>query len=163
MTLALDDFGTGYSAITALHRLPIHTLKIDRSFVADVVAEPATAALVQGLLQLGRGMGLQVIAEGIEDLDQAAWLLDHGCAMAQGFAFGRPAPLPSPADVLIGEVTDTPAEDVAGPLLPDALETPVVPQPRPALPGTPRRGVLATDDTGKFGLFDHLADEPEDS
>ena len=163
VTLALDDFGTGYSAITALHRLPIHTLKIDRSFVADVVAEPATAALVQGLLQLGRGMGLQVIAEGIEDLDQAAWLLDHGCAMAQGFAFGRPAPLPSPTDVLIGEVTDTPAEDVAGALLPDALETPIVPQPRPASPGTPRRVVLATDDTGKFGLFGHLADEPEDS
>ena len=97
VTLALDDFGTGYSAITALHRLPIHTVKIDRSFVADVVTEPSTAALVHGLLQLGRGMGLQVIAEGIEDLDQADWLLEHGCAMAQGYAFGRPAPLPSPA------------------------------------------------------------------
>ena len=96
VTLALDDFGTGYSAITALHRLPIHTVKIDRSFVADVVTEPATAALVQGLLQLGRGMGLQVIAEGIEDLDQAAWLLDHGCAMAQGYAFGRPRRCPAP-------------------------------------------------------------------
>jgi diguanylate cyclase (GGDEF)-like protein/PAS domain S-box-containing protein len=95
VTLALDDFGTGYSAITALHRLPIHTLKIDRSFVADIVAEPATAALVQGLLQLGQGMGLQVIAEGIEDGDQARWLREHGCAMAQGYAFGRPAPLPA--------------------------------------------------------------------
>ncbi|MBN1097886.1 EAL domain-containing protein [Blastococcus sp. TML/C7B] len=162
VTLALDDFGTGYSAITALHRLPIHTLKIDRSFVADVVAEPATAALVQGLLQLGRGMGLQVIAEGIEDLDQAAWLLDHGCAMAQGYAFGRPAPLPSPAAVLIGEVTDTPAEDVAGALLPDALETPIVPQQRSADVDPPRRVVLATDDTGKFGLFDEFAEDPED-
>lgn len=161
VTLALDDFGTGYSAITALHRLPIHTLKIDRSFVADVVAEPATAALVQGLLQLGRGMGLQVIAEGIEDLDQAAWLLDHGCAMAQGFAFGRPAPLPGPAAVLIGEVSETPAEDVAGELLPDALESPI-PQPRSADVEVPRRVVLATDDTGKFGLFDQFADEPED-
>jgi hypothetical protein len=108
VTLALDDFGTGYSAITALHRLPIHTVKIDRSFVADVVTEPSTAALVHGLLQLGRGMGLQVIAEGIEDLDQADWLLRHGCAMAQGFAFGRPAPLPSPAEVLMDEVTGTP-------------------------------------------------------
>ena len=97
VTLALDDFGTGYSAITALHRLPIHTLKIDRSFVADVVAEPATAALVQGLLQLGAGMGLQVIAEGIEDGEQARWLLEHGCSMAQGYAFGRPAPLPARA------------------------------------------------------------------
>jgi diguanylate cyclase (GGDEF)-like protein len=116
VTLALDDFGTGYSAITALHRLPIHTVKIDRSFVADVVHEPSTAALVHGLLQLGRGMGLQVIAEGIEDLDQADWLLRHGCAMAQGYAFGRPAPLPSAAEVLIGEVTDTPAEQVAGPI-----------------------------------------------
>ena len=124
VTLALDDFGTGYSAITALHRLPIHTVKIDRSFVADVVTEPATAALVQGLLQLGRGMGLQVIAEGIEDLDQADWLLRHGCAMAQGYAFGRPAPLPSPAEVLIGEMTDAPRRGAAGELLADELETP---------------------------------------
>ena len=95
VTLALDDFGTGYSAITALHRLPIHTVKIDRSFVADVVTQPATAALVQGLLQLGKGMGLEVIAEGIEDDDQATWLREHGCTMAQGYAFGRPAPLPA--------------------------------------------------------------------
>jgi hypothetical protein len=51
-----------------------------------------------------------VIAEGIEDLDQADWLLRHGCAMAQGYAFGRPAPLPSTADLLIGELTDVPAE-----------------------------------------------------
>jgi diguanylate cyclase (GGDEF)-like protein/PAS domain S-box-containing protein len=128
VTLALDDFGTGYSAITALHRLPIHTLKIDRSFVADVVAEPATAALVQGLLQLGQGMGLQVIAEGIEDGEQARWLREHGCAMAQGYAFGRPAPLPArelddlvaPAD--LGDLIDPsvlpplpgPARPVAG-------------------------------------------------
>ena len=157
VTLALDDFGTGYSAITALHRLPIHTVKIDRSFVADVVTEPATAALVQGLLQLGRGMGLQVIAEGIEDLDQAAWLLDHGCAMAQGYAFGRPAPLPSPAEVFIGEMTDAPAEDVAGALLPEERETPPLPQQRshPALRTTD------LDDTGAFacGAVD---DEPLD-
>jgi diguanylate cyclase (GGDEF)-like protein/PAS domain S-box-containing protein len=130
VTLALDDFGTGYSAITALHRLPIHTVKIDRSFVADVVTEPATAALVQGLLQLGRGMGLQVIAEGIEDLDQADWLLRHGCAMAQGYAFGRPAPLPSPAEVFLGELTDAPAQDVAGELLPEPVSPPVVPPQR---------------------------------
>jgi diguanylate cyclase (GGDEF)-like protein/PAS domain S-box-containing protein len=103
VTLALDDFGTGYSAITALHRLPIHTVKIDRSFVAGVVRESSSAALVQGLLQLGQGMGLQVIAEGIEDLDQANWLRRHGCAMAQGYAFGRPAPLPSRADTTAAE------------------------------------------------------------
>jgi hypothetical protein len=117
---------------------------------------------VHGLLQLGRGMGLQVIAEGIEDLDQAAWLVDHGCAMAQGYAFGRPAPLPSPAEVLMGEVSDTPAEEVAGELLPGTLETPVVPPPRTADPTPPRRVVLATDDTGRFGLFDYLADETDE-
>jgi hypothetical protein len=112
---------------------------------------------VQGLLQLGRGMGLQVIAEGIEDLDQAEWLVAHGCAMAQGYAFGRPAPLPSPADVLIGELTDAPVEQVAGELLPERIELPAVPQPRPHEPAL-------TDDTGAFAtgsLFDELAD-PED-
>ncbi|MCZ2836944.1 EAL domain-containing protein [Modestobacter sp. VKM Ac-2985] len=121
VTLALDDFGTGYSAITALHRLPIHTLKIDRSFVADIVAQPATAALVQGLLQLGQGMGLQVIAEGIEDVEQARWLREHGCSMAQGYAFGRPAPLPAreldlyPAPPGIHDLDDPSAEPGHGP------------------------------------------------
>jgi diguanylate cyclase (GGDEF)-like protein/PAS domain S-box-containing protein len=157
VTLALDDFGTGYSAITALHRLPIHTVKIDRSFVADVVTEPSTAALVQGLLQLGRGMGLQVIAEGIEDLDQAAWLLDHGCAMAQGYAFGRPAPLPSPAEVFLAEMTDAPAEDVAGALLPEEREVPSLPTQRSE--PTPRATDL--DDTGAFAAG-AVSDEPAD-
>jgi EAL domain-containing protein (putative c-di-GMP-specific phosphodiesterase class I) len=163
VTLALDDFGTGYSAITALHRLPIHTVKIDRSFVADVVTEPATAALVQGLLQLGRGMGLQVIAEGIEDLDQAEWLLRHGCAMAQGSAFGRPAPRPSPAEVFIAEMTDAPAEEVAGELLDEPPALPVVPEPRAEWMDRPHRPG-PSDDTGAFAtgtLFDELAD-PED-
>jgi diguanylate cyclase (GGDEF)-like protein/PAS domain S-box-containing protein len=170
VTLALDDFGTGYSAITALHRLPIHTVKIDRSFVADVVTEPATAALVQGLLQLGRGMGLQVIAEGIEDLDQAAWLLDHGCAMAQGYAFGRPAPLPSPAEVMLGELIDAPVEIVAGELLPETVEPPVVRLQRSATDETaPQRPVQFEDDgpgdydtgylTGEFALTSELLDE----
>src|SRR5206468_7768226 len=144
VTLALDDFGTGYSAITALHRLPIHTVKIDRSFVADVVTEPSTAALVHGLLQLGRGMGLQVIAEGIEDLDQADWLLRHGCAMAQGFAFGRPAPLPNPAEVLIDEVTDAPAAETVQDT-PEEL-TGEYPELRPAPPAR-----YETDDLS--GLF----------
>jgi diguanylate cyclase (GGDEF)-like protein/PAS domain S-box-containing protein len=172
VTLALDDFGTGYSAITALHRLPIHTLKIDRSFVADVVTEPATAALVQGLLQLGRGMGLQVIAEGIEDLDQADWLLRHGCAMAQGYAFGRPAPLPSPAEVFIGEMTDAPAEDVAGELLQEPIAPPALPVQRMSPPATalddtePHYGLAYADDeaetgylTGELALTSDLLDE----
>jgi EAL domain-containing protein (putative c-di-GMP-specific phosphodiesterase class I) len=153
VTLALDDFGTGYSAITALHRLPIHTVKIDRSFVADVVTEPSTAALVHGLLQLGRGMGLQVIAEGIEDLDQADWLLRHGCAMAQGFAFGRPAPLPTPAEVLIDEVTDAPAAETVEDT-PEEL-TGEYPELRPAPPAR-----YETDDLS--GVLPYTEDEDDE-
>jgi diguanylate cyclase (GGDEF)-like protein/PAS domain S-box-containing protein len=165
VTLALDDFGTGYSAITALHRLPIHTVKIDRSFVADVVTEPATAALVQGLLQLGRGMGLQVIAEGIEDLDQADWLRKHGCAMAQGYAFGRPAPLPSAAEVLIGEVTEAPAEEVAG----DLDRQPLPPLTDDALPPVPQPRSTPDADTGELAqaprgiLYDDFFDDDWES
>jgi EAL domain-containing protein (putative c-di-GMP-specific phosphodiesterase class I) len=172
VTLALDDFGTGYSAITALHRLPIHTVKIDRSFVADVVTEPSTAALVHGLLQLGRGMGLQVIAEGIEDLDQADWLLRHGCAMAQGFAFGRPAPLPGRTEALVEEITgappapmaeETPERLVGGSTLP-ALDRPSAGTgPLPVLP-TPRGGGDLFDDLvdASTGEFDALPDDPTD-
>jgi len=154
VTLALDDFGTGYSAITALHRLPIHTVKIDRSFVADVVTEPSTAALVQGLVQLGLGMGLQVIAEGIEDLDQADWLREHGCEMAQGYAFGRPAPLPttvpSTGDVDLtgtlppGEVT---VQDV---LAGEVLVTSGLP-PVPA-PDPPATRAMSVDELAAEGL-----------
>jgi diguanylate cyclase (GGDEF)-like protein/PAS domain S-box-containing protein len=147
VTLALDDFGTGYSAITALHRLPIHTVKIDRSFVADVVTEPATAALVQGLLQLGQGMGLQVIAEGIEDGEQARWLLEHGCSMAQGYAFGRPAPLPA------RELEDL-----------DDLDEPALAEPvadRPAFPPLPGR--LPVPSAGQIGdAVGELSDPSED-
>jgi diguanylate cyclase (GGDEF)-like protein/PAS domain S-box-containing protein len=159
VTLALDDFGTGYSAITALHRLPIHTVKIDRSFVADVVTEPGTAALVHGLLQLGRGMGLQVIAEGIEDLDQADWLLRHGCAMAQGFAFGRPAPLPSPAELLMDELTDAPAGE-------SVEETPAelagaYPELLPA--ADPAGYGHTTADLGPYAAYEDEFEESEES
>jgi diguanylate cyclase (GGDEF)-like protein/PAS domain S-box-containing protein len=142
VTLALDDFGTGYSAITALHRLPIHTLKIDRSFVADVVAEPATAALVQGLLQLGQGMGLQVIAEGIEDGEQARWLREHGCAMAQGYAFGRPAPLPA------RELDELPAAA-------DFIDPPVLPPPTDLL----RSAAGDAADTAATGQLGDLSED----
>src|SRR3954451_20669636 len=170
VNLALDDFGTGYSAITALHRLPIHTVKIDRSFVADVVTEPATAALVQGLLQLGQGMGLQVIAEGIEDGEQARWLREHGCAMAQGYAFGRPAPLPSRAEVLMGELLDAPAEIVAGELMDDPLPPQQLEIRRSLDPELLANGDYETGPmTGEFALsdatgelFDELADDSED-
>jgi diguanylate cyclase (GGDEF)-like protein/PAS domain S-box-containing protein len=94
VTLCLDDFGTGFSSITALHRLPIASLKIDRSFVTDLPANPTSAALVEGLIDLGRHMGLGVVAEGIETAEQADWLAAHGCPHGQGYHFGRPTDTP---------------------------------------------------------------------
>ncbi|MGY1688690.1 putative bifunctional diguanylate cyclase/phosphodiesterase [Geodermatophilus sp. SYSU D01105] len=156
VTLALDDFGTGYSAITALHRLPIHTVKIDRSFVADVVTEPSTAALVQGLVQLGLGMGLQVIAEGIEDLEQAQWLREHGCGMAQGYAFGRPAPLPSHPD-------DPEDVELTGTLPPGTVTVEdVLAAEEPAAPEQPATRLMSAEELTAEGLAAHELAARED-
>jgi EAL domain-containing protein (putative c-di-GMP-specific phosphodiesterase class I) len=88
--LCLDDFGTGYSSVTALHKLPIGAFKIDRSFVAGVPWNATSASLVDGLISLGTGMGLDVVAEGVETPEQQEWLAAHGCPHGQGFLFGRP-------------------------------------------------------------------------
>jgi diguanylate cyclase (GGDEF)-like protein/PAS domain S-box-containing protein len=88
--LCLDDFGTGYSSVTALHKLPIGAFKIDRSFVAGVPTNATSASLVDGLISLGTGMGLDVVAEGVETPEQREWLADHGCPHGQGYLFGRP-------------------------------------------------------------------------
>lgn len=95
--LVLDDFGTGSSSITALYRLPVRAFKIDRSFVADLPADGTAASLVDGLIRLGAGMGLDVIAEGVETVEQAQWLAAHGCPHAQGYYYGRPQPQDVPA------------------------------------------------------------------
>jgi diguanylate cyclase (GGDEF)-like protein len=90
----LDDFGTGYSSLSYLHRFPIHSLKIDRSFVADLVpgAHGGSAAVVRAIQALAGSMGLEVIAEGIETEQQRAALLELGCRYGQGFLFSRPRP-----------------------------------------------------------------------
>jgi diguanylate cyclase (GGDEF)-like protein/PAS domain S-box-containing protein len=89
--LSLDDFGTGYSSITALQRLPISVLKIDRSFVQGLPNDPDSCALVDGLLRMASGLGLEVVAEGVESPEQAVWLREHRCPLVQGYHFGRPA------------------------------------------------------------------------
>ena len=87
---SLDDFGTGYSSLSYLSALPIHQLKIDRSFVARLGESPECEALVSGIIHLGQGFGLEVIAEGVETEEQAQRLLGLGCHLAQGYYFGRP-------------------------------------------------------------------------
>lgn len=87
--MSLDDFGTGYSSFSYLNRLPIDTLKIDRSFIQEVGSSQG-AVLVEAILALGRALGKTVVAEGVETEDQLAWLKVRGCDEAQGFFFRSP-------------------------------------------------------------------------
>jgi diguanylate cyclase (GGDEF)-like protein/PAS domain S-box-containing protein len=89
---SIDDFGTGYSSLAYLKRLPIHELKIDRSFIQDAPTDPNDAALVETILAVASHLNLQVVAEGVETPEQARFLSDRGDVIQQGYLHGRPAP-----------------------------------------------------------------------
>ena len=90
--VSVDDFGTGYSSLSYLRKLPINSLKIDRSFIADVGVDPDDDAIVQTIIALGKVLRLEEIAEGIETEAQAEFLDRHGCALGQGYLFAPPMP-----------------------------------------------------------------------
>src|SRR5208283_643746 len=93
LTMSLDDFGTGYSSLTYLKRLPLGELKIDRSFVEDMLSDSRGRTIVKTILELGKGMGLAVMAEGVETREQQELLSRLGCHAFQGFLFGKPLPI----------------------------------------------------------------------
>ena len=92
LRLAIDDFGTGFSSLLRLKRLPVQKLKIDQGFVAGLPGDNDDVAIVRAVIALGQSMGLQVHAEGIEQVEQAQFLLDLDCNLGQGYWFGRPMP-----------------------------------------------------------------------
>jgi EAL domain-containing protein (putative c-di-GMP-specific phosphodiesterase class I) len=88
--IAIDDFGTGYSSLAYLQRLPVDTLKIDRSFVRDVTRDPARRAIIKAVIEMGRALNLHTVAEGVEDVDTWALLATLGAGSAQGYLVARP-------------------------------------------------------------------------
>jgi diguanylate cyclase (GGDEF)-like protein/PAS domain S-box-containing protein len=121
LRLAIDDFGTGYSSLSALQQFPIGTLKIDQSFVRDVAVDSDDAAIVRTIIDMGKSLNLEVIAEGVEVSEQLEFLRKHGCYFAQGRLFGDAMEAKKLLAIL--------ASQVGGPTYHAALCSPMVLRP----------------------------------
>jgi EAL domain-containing protein (putative c-di-GMP-specific phosphodiesterase class I) len=98
--LAIDDFGTGYSSLGQLKNFPIDTLKVDRSFIRDIATNAEDKAITEAIIAMGKTLSLTVVAEGVETMEQEAFLRAHACTEMQGYYFSRPVPAAEFADLL---------------------------------------------------------------
>ena len=122
--LAIDDFGIGYSSISQLRQLPVDQLKLDRSFIGALGRDPRGTAVVEAVLRLGQGLGLQTVAEGVESAATATQLRALGCDVAQGFYYARPLPADQVATWLVARVSEA-LDGAHPPVIPASAYRPV--------------------------------------
>jgi EAL domain-containing protein (putative c-di-GMP-specific phosphodiesterase class I) len=135
--LSIDDFGTGYSSLSYLRRLPATELKIDRSFVMDLDTSSDARAIVDAVVKLAHAIGLKVVAEGVETVQQRDILLQLGCDEFQGYLFARPM---SARALLLWAVNDKPVKEAfRASLFGESAQGPMSTQQASILPLRPRR------------------------
>ncbi len=105
ISIAIDDFGTGYSSLSTLKQFPIDTLKIDRSFVRDIATDPEDRGITEAIIAMGKTLKLHLVAEGVETLEQAAFLRERACDDFQGYLFSQPVPAAQFAALLAGSLS----------------------------------------------------------
>jgi len=108
--LTLDDFGTGHTALANLRRYPVGAVKIDRSFVEEISADPSAAALASTIIVMAHSLGKQVIAEGVETIEQLDYLRERGCDCAQGYFMARPLTASDMTELLVGRMPEQAGE-----------------------------------------------------
>ena len=104
--ISLDDFGTGYSSLSYLRSFPFDKIKIDRSFVSGMETQSDCVAIVRAVAGLGRTLGIETTAEGVETVEQLEWVRAEGCTEVQGYLFGRPRPARDLATVLAQQLDE---------------------------------------------------------
>ena len=119
--VSIDDFGTGYSSLASLRDLPVDRIKVDKSFVMGMADRPGDAVIVRSILELARNLGLDTVAEGVEDASAMEWLTEAGCDLAQGYLISRPLP----EELLTPWLVDASARQRAGGRLLDHHGTPI--------------------------------------